>query len=100
GWLNRHKHGLAPVLATRYFDWPSNQYSSAQRIWFDENELISATSVTAGGGIINPGDLFLEPVNSGPPFTYVEVNRNTSASFDNSGTRQRAVEIVGLWGFN
>lgn len=100
GWLNRHKHGVAPVLATRYFDWPSNQYSSAQRIWFDENELISAASVTAGGSVIAPGDLFLEPVNSGPPFTYVEINRNSSGSFSNAGTRQRAVAIEGLWGLH
>lgn len=100
GWLNRHKHGLAPVRATRYFDWPSANYSSAQRIWFDENELISADSVSAGGSVIASGDLFLEPVNSGPPFTYVEINRNSSGSFTNAGTRQRAVAIEGLWGYH
>lgn len=99
GWLNRHKHGLAPVRATRYFDWPGNNYSSAQRIWFDENELISAEVITAGPAAMTPGDYFLEPVNSGPPFTYVEINRNSSGSFSNLGTAQRAVSITGLWGY-
>lgn len=100
GWLNRHKHGLAPRTATRYFDWPSRNFSASWRIWFDENELISATSITAGTTVIASGDYFLEPVNSGPPYTYVELDLSSTASFTNSGTHQRAVAIVGKWGIN
>lgn len=99
-WLNRHKHGLAPTTATRYFDWPSRQYSPAWRLWLDENELISITTLTAGGTVITSGDYFLEPVNSGPPYTHIEIDLDSSASFSNSGTRQRAVSIVGTWGLN
>lgn len=99
GWLNRHKHGCAPVLATRYFDWPSADYARAYRLWFMENELIEATSITAGGQTLAVDtDLFLEPVNSGPPYTYAEINLTGQSSFDNSGTRQRAVQIQGKWG--
>jgi hypothetical protein len=100
GWLNRHKHGLAPIFATRYFDFPSRDYSSATRLWLDENELIEVTSLTSGGVAISSGDYFLEPVNSGPPFTYIELDLNSQAAFSNSGTSQRATQIVGLWGIN
>src|SRR3546814_4874178 len=61
GWLNRHKHGLAPRNATRYFSWPSRNYAPAWRLWLDENTLVSVTSLTAGGTVIASGDYFLEP---------------------------------------
>lgn len=101
GWLNRHKHGIAPRLATRYFDWPARDYTSSYRIWFEENELVSATSVTAGTvSLVQNTDYYLEPVNSGPPYTYLEIILTGSKTLDNSGTSQHAVAIVGKWGIN
>jgi len=100
GWLKRHKHGLAPRTATRYFRWPTRDYSPAWKLWLDENELISVTTLTAGSTVIDSGDYFLEPVNSGPPYTHIEIDLNSSASFTNSGTAQRAIEIIGTWGIN
>jgi hypothetical protein len=99
GWLNRHKHGLAPRLATRYFPWPKRDGGGPTRLWFDENELISATTFTVNGtSFALDTDYFLEPVNSGPPYRYAELNSNSSVSFTNDGTPQRAVVIVGKWG--
>lgn len=99
GWLNRHKHGCAPTYATRYFDWPAGNYARPWRLWFDENELIEADTITfAGQTLTVDTDVFLEPVNSGPPYTYAEINLNGSGSFDNAGTRQRAGSITGTWG--
>jgi hypothetical protein len=100
GWLNRHKHGLAPRIATRYFPWPTRDYSPAWKLWLDENELVSVTTLTAGGTVIASSDYFLEPVNSGPPYTHIEIDLDSSASFSNSGTSQRAIEIVGVWGIS
>ncbi len=103
GWLNRHKHGLAPRTATRYFNWPTYDYAAPYRLWFDENELISITSFSSGGIVLAPGtDYFLEPVNSGPPFTYAEINRGGSATFNisPSGTGQHSTVISGVWGIN
>jgi len=100
GWLNRHKHGLAPRAATRYFPWPARNYAPAWKLWLDENELISVTTLTAGGTVITSADYFLEPVNSGPPYTSIEIDLDSTASFSNSGTAQRAIEIVGVWGVN
>lgn len=99
GWLNRHKHGCAPTYATRYFDWPAGNYARPWRLWFDENELIEADTITfAGQTLTVDTDIFLEPINSGPPYTYAEINLNSQASFDNAGTRQRAGVITGTWG--
>lgn len=100
GWLNRHKHGLAPRTATRFFDWPSRHFSAAWRLWFDENELVSVTTLTAGGTVIAATDFFLEPVNSGPPFTYLEIDLSSTASFSSGDTHQRAISILGVWGIN
>lgn len=99
GWLNRHKHGLAPRTATRYFDWPQ-RFSRAHRLWLDENELISVTTLTAGGTVIVAADYFLEPVNSGPPYTYVEIDQSSSAAFASGDTTQRAISILGVFGIN
>lgn len=100
GWLNRHKHGLAPRNATRYFPWPKRDGGGATKLWLDENELITLTTFTAGGTVIAASDYFLEPVNSGPPYTHIELDLDSQASFSNSGTAQRAIEIVGVWGIN
>lgn len=100
GWLNRHKHGLAPRLATRYFDWPRRDFTQAYRLWLDENELISVTAFSSGGTTIPSTDYFLEPVNSGPPYTYVEIDLSSSASFSPGTTSQRAIQITGTWGIN
>lgn len=99
GWLNRHKHGLAPRLATRYFPWPQ-LFTKAYRLWLDENELISVSSLTSGGLTIASSDYFLEPVNSGPPYTNIEIDLSSSASFQPGNTAQRAIVITGLWGIN
>lgn len=103
GWLNRHKHGLAPTTATRYFNFPTSDLAVPYRLWFDENELISISSFQNGGlSLVQNTDYFLEPVNSGPPFTYAEVNLGGNAVFEPnaSGTPQRAVSITGVWGLN
>lgn len=100
GWLNRHKHGLAPRIATRYFPWPARNYAPAWKLWLDENELVSVSSLTAGGTAIAASDYFLEPVNSGPPYTHIELDLDSNASFTNTGTAQRAIAIVGVWGIN
>src|SRR5687767_14979645 len=61
-----------PTTATRYFDWPPRQQSESWRLWLDDDELISVSSITSGG--IALSDYFLEPANSGPPFTHIDVD--------------------------
>lgn len=93
------KRTFRPVLATRYFDWPNDQRARPWRLWLDANELISLTTLTSGGVTIASTDYFLEPVNSGPPYTRIEIDLASSAAFSSGDTHQRAIAAVGLWGF-
>lgn len=95
-----------PRLATKYFDWPSGQYSRSWRLWLDENELIVPNSVFLRGTstVLPPSSYLLEPVNSGPPYNRVEIDVSAgggaSASFGGSAGTQRAVGITGVWGYD
>lgn len=90
-----------PQMATRYFDWPNYQYSDPWRLWLDENELISVTTLTAGSQTISASGYYLEPANAGPPYDRVEINLTSStASFaSNATSRQRAIAITGVFGY-
>ncbi|PXY27432.1 hypothetical protein [Prauserella muralis] len=90
-----------PWTGTRYFDWPDDQLGRSYRLWLDSpnyRDLISATSVTSGGVVIPSTEYFLRPY-SGPPYTYLELDLDSSASFGQGSTRQRDVGITGLWGY-
>jgi hypothetical protein len=91
---------FAPLLATKYFDWPDSQGSRGWRVWLDQHEAISLTQLVAGGQTIAPADYFLEPVNDGPPYDSVEINLATAASFNVGSTHQRNIAMTGLWGFD
>lgn len=88
-----------PMTATRSFPWPSRSPGVAPwRLWLDADEVISVLELTAGGVELEPGDYFLEPVNSGPPYSSVQINLESSAAFGSSGTWQRAISMTGVFG--
>lgn len=87
-----------PEVATRYFDWP-DQYARPWRLWLDDSELISLTSITSGGTSIDSANINLEPNRTGPPYNRVEVRIDTNAAFSAGQTIQRAITISGLWGY-
>src|SRR5687768_3089573 len=82
-----------PLTATRTFDWPA-PYSRSWRLWLDENDLISVSALSSGGTTIAASDFFLRP-DIGPPFTYVEIDLASSASFGGGSTHQRDISITG-----
>lgn len=43
--------------------------------------------------------MFLEPVNSGPPYTYIELDRSSNSAFGAGPTPQRSIWITGTWGY-
>lgn len=94
------RRSFRPTVATRYFPWPlPDRRSSTYRIWFDAHDLITATTVTTGDLTLTTDDYYLEPVNTGPPYTRLELNQGSaSASFDVGSTFQRGISIAGLWG--
>lgn len=97
--LGRPVGAFAPTTGTRYFDWPDRQSPTSWRLWLDQHTLISLTSLTAGGTVIPTSALNLEPVNSGPPYTHIEVKLSSSSAFSAGSTYQQAIVAVGVWGF-
>lgn len=87
-----------PLTATRCFDWPSPNRSRSWRLWLDQHELISLTSITAGGVAIDPADVVLYPT-SGPPYNRVEVSLDSPSAFSSGDTHQQAIAITGVWGY-
>jgi hypothetical protein len=89
-----------PTDGVRYFDWPNFQLAYPWRLWLDQHELAAIpTSVTTGGVNIPLSACNFEPVNSGPPFTYLELRRDQPYSFGVSSTPQRDTAITGTWGY-
>lgn len=88
-----------PETATRYFDWPNGQYARPWRLWLDDNELISVTTLASGGVTIGSGDYFLEPNTSGPPYNRLEVDLGSSSAFGGGSTHQRDIAVTGLFGY-
>jgi hypothetical protein len=86
-----------PWTGTRYFDWPNDQFAMSGRLWLDQHEVVSVTTLISGGTAIGSGDYFLEPSSSGPPFSHVDIDLSSSASFDAGDTYQRSIEITGVF---
>lgn len=89
-----------PTTGTRYFDWPNSQYARSWRLWLGPDEVISVTSLVSGGVTISSSNFFLEPVNLGPPYTCIELNRASSAAFGNGATPQRDIAVTGVFGYS
>lgn len=87
-----------PELRTMTFDWPDRQSPTSWRLWLDANELISVTSLTAGGVVVPASDYLLRP-DDRPPYTRVEIDLSSSAAFSSGDTHQRAISITGLFGY-
>lgn len=90
---------FVPTLDTRYFRWPSPRYRTPWRLWLDDNELVSLTTLTAGGTTITSADYFLEPNGSGPPYRSIEVDQSSSSTFKAGDTSQQAIAATGLFGY-
>lgn len=89
-----------PELATRSWDWPDSQQRPSWRLWLDDHEVISVTSLTSGGTPIAAADYFLEPNRSGPPYNRIEIDLASSASFGGGDTHQRDITVTGLFGYS
>ncbi len=89
---------------TRMFDWPNFQGAYPWRIWFDQAELADVTTnppvVTSGGNVITASSIFWGHPNYSPPYTYMELDRSTSATFGQGNTPQRDVHVTGTFGYS
>lgn len=86
-----------PWTGTRTYDWPNEQTAASWRLWLDDHELLSVTSLSSGGAAITS---FLLRPDWGPPFTYLELDRSTVGGFTTGPSPQRSISITGLWGYD
>lgn len=90
---------FTPLTATRVFDWPNGQRGYPWRLWLNQHEVISVSQLSSGGVVIPANQYFLEPVNSGPPYSRIELDRSTAASFTSAATPQHAISVTGVFGY-
>lgn len=92
-----------PTITTKLFDWPNFQGTYPWKLYLDQAELADVTTnvpvVTSGGNVIPTADLMWGPWNYAPPYTRLELDRSTSASFGQGSTPQRDVHITGTFGY-
>jgi len=92
-----------PTITTKLFDWPSFQGTYPWKLYFDASDVADVTAnvpvVTSGGNVIPAADVFWGPWNYAPPYTFLELDRSTSASFGQGSTPQRDIAITGTFGY-
>lgn len=90
-----------PEIATRYFDWPARRNTPPWDLDLGDNELISLTTLTAAGTAIPSTDYFLRRYDDKdePPYSHIEIDLASSASFSAGDTHQRAIALTGVFGF-
>jgi len=91
-----------PWAGTRYFDWPNYQYARSWRLWLDSNEAISLSALVSGGTTISSSDYFLRRSDDldEPPYTYIEIDLDSSAAFSSGDTHQRSIAATGVFGYS
>jgi hypothetical protein len=89
-----------PWDGTKYFGFrPWADGNSSWRLWLNENDLVSATTLAVGATTISASDYLLEPVNDGPPYRSIEMDLSSNAVFASGETWQRSVAITGTFGY-
>lgn len=90
-----------PEYGSKAFDWPQQQPGLARwKLDFLGSTLVDLVSLTSGGTLIAPTDLILKPSRSGPPYTHLEINTGSGATFTIDGSTQQSAVIVGTWGWD
>lgn len=91
-----------PWSGARTFDTPADDTSTSTptwRLYLAPHDLISQTSVTVAG--IAVSNVQLRPDNRlDEPARWLELDRTTSASFQDGTGSQRRVSVTGLWGWS
>jgi len=89
-----------PQTRTIKFDWPDWRQGTSYRLWLEEYELVSITSLTVAGTALTEGtDYILRPAE-GPPYDRIEILLSGTASFTAGDTWQESIVIVGDTGYD
>lgn len=93
-----------PKTETRLYRWPPRQPQRGIELWLDQY-LIAVTTLqseaqNSSPTTISASDFFTEPNNTGPPFTQIEIDQSSTASFSGGDTPQRSISVLGRWGYS
>ena len=95
--------GFYPYTGVNAYRWPAFAVAYSWEVWFDDDAIsVSAVEVAAGGIGAAPVALtqyYLEPQQSGPPYSRLEVDLSSSDVLQAGPTPQRSVQITGQWGY-
>lgn len=88
-----------PVIATRYYDWPSLSQVSSTILWLDD-DLLTLTTFIASGTTIAQADYILRRNELRPdqPYDRIELDEDSDVSFGDGG--QQALSVAGVWGYS
>src|SRR3990172_8035200 len=99
---------FVPETKTRQYTWPQDpdaeeRFVHSYILRLDE-WLLSVSGITSENAAVTvpTSEVFLEPVNEGPPYTRLEINKATTdanALFAADESSQRAVRVTGSWGY-
>ena len=92
-----------PETAERRYRWPPRNGGGAT-LRIPRQDLIAVTQLQTKAEDTSPttliaNDYFLEPFNDGPPFTRIEIDASSTASFEAGDTAQRSIGVTGRYGF-
>jgi hypothetical protein len=97
------KRRFAPVLETRYFEWPQDVYGSPRRLDLGLNELISVSTVVSGVGdsntTITAAAVKLAPAEYGPPFSELVLADDANEVFTRGAVWERSIAVTGVYGY-
>lgn len=91
-----------PITATRSYAWAQRDGRNVYTIVLDE-DLLSVSTLTKEGDdvtAIASTDYFLEPVNIGPPYFWIEIDLASTAFYSAKDTHQRQIRVTGSWGYS
>lgn len=90
---------FAPWTGTRTFSWPNAGQFNSFKFYLNELTLLSQSAITSAGDDVT-SDVFLEPTSSGPPYSRIEINRDSSSFLDSGdASGQRSLVVTGVWGY-
>ncbi len=78
-----------PLTATRSFDLPVTN-----TLWLYQHELTSVEAIVSGNSAMSVADYILRP-ESGPPYSWIDVNTSGSVGWQSGQTPQRTIAITG-----
>ena len=92
-----------PETATKLYRWPSKNGFGGYTLKFPDDDLLTVTLLQTKAQDTTPttivaADYFKEPAND-LPYTSIEIDLSSSATFEPGDTPQRSISVTGRWAY-